>query len=149
MIEFRENVLGITDYVQNLIDDHQPDPNEIKDLQDALHQIALDPNEEILREKLGIKSGDVRQIGQDLFGAGFGTTTEHFYTAFKILGANPDIQTKLRDFINSAVPENRPISLNDRSLMNPYVEAFLIELTRFFSQVALAIFHSTSEDLRP
>ena len=84
-------------------------------------------------------------ILRDLLLAGTETTSATTLWALIILANNPDIQRRLQEELDTAVPRDRLPSLEDKQAI-PYVEATILELMRFKTIVPLGLVHNTTCD---
>ena len=88
---------------------------------------------------------ELMQIVLDLLSAGSETSATTLHWALLLLANNPEIQSRLRQEIESVVPAERYPSLDDMAKL-PYVEAAILELMRLTTLLPYSILHSAIAD---
>ncbi|XP_055355644.1 cytochrome P450 2J4-like [Paramacrobiotus metropolitanus] len=81
----------------------------------------------------------------DLFEAGFETTTTTLRWAFLLMAAHPDIQAKVHAELDKNIPLGTYVKLSDKEQL-PYTEATITEVHRFASIFPLGAYHAAEED---
>ncbi|XP_055355645.1 cytochrome P450 2J2-like [Paramacrobiotus metropolitanus] len=81
----------------------------------------------------------------DLFEAGFETTTTTLRWAFLLMAAHPDIQSKVHDELDKVIPVGSFVKLSNKEQL-PYTEATITEVHRFASVVPMGVNHAAEED---
>lgn len=144
--QFCDFARNFTDYILGKIAEHKrlESTGEIRDFQDAFEKVYFESKPEQM-QRLSITKDAIQGAGQDLFGAGFATISEHIFYALKLLGSRPDLQADLRQAVESVCPKKEDrVTLEHRSKM-PYAEAFMEELLRYFSHTPFSLPHGTIE----
>ncbi|XP_060067158.1 cytochrome P450 2J2-like [Ylistrum balloti] len=108
---------------------------EPRDLMEAyLRKNSSEPDEE-----------QVIQTVSDMFAAGLETTVSTLRWALVYLTQYPDIQSRLQQEVDHALPPGTVPSMADKQAM-PYVEAFVMELLRHSDVAPIGLLHSANCD---
>uniref|UniRef100_A0A8C9NJ84 Cytochrome P450 1A n=1 Tax=Serinus canaria TaxID=9135 RepID=A0A8C9NJ84_SERCA len=133
-------------FLQKRVKEHYEtyDENNIRDITDSLIEQCLD-------KKLGantatqIPKEKIVNLVNDLFGAGFDTTTTALSWSLMYLVTNPSMQRRIQEELDRTIGRERRPRLSDRGTL-PYTEAFILEMFRHSSFLPFTIPHSTTKD---
>ncbi|KAK7022911.1 hypothetical protein SK128_025141 [Halocaridina rubra] len=134
----------IRDFVLRVVDEHVAkfDNNNLKDYIDVyLSEMEAhkdDPNSTFSRHDLWVQVADI-------FTAATETTATSLRWTILFLAKYTDIQKRLQEEIDAAVPRDRLPTLQDKHKM-PYLEAVVNEVQRFVTLVPLGVTHFCAED---
>ncbi|EDO37670.1 predicted protein [Nematostella vectensis] len=117
---------------------------EVNDLTDALLQAFADEKRE-LRKAEALTEDNIMMTMNDVFNAGFETTTTAILWLIAYLSKHPDVQDKIHAELDEVIGGSRMPQLKDRHNM-PYIEATIAEILRIRSIVPLALPHKATCD---
>ncbi|KAK0231788.1 cytochrome P450 [Armillaria nabsnona] len=88
---------------------------------------------------------DIKFLAATLYGAGTDTTVAAVYAFFKAMVLFPDVQRKAQAEIDAIVGIDRLPRSDDRERL-PYMNALVLEVSRWHTVAPLGVPHSTKED---
>ncbi|KAF5346775.1 hypothetical protein D9756_010419 [Leucocoprinus leucothites] len=107
-------------------------------LSDNMTLQSEDPSEEI-------SLNDLKRVAQQVYGAGFETTSVTLITFMLAMLVHPDVQKRVQQELDSAVPANRLPEFSDQPQL-PYLTATLKEVFRWNTPVPLGVPRASTED---
>jgi len=119
------------------------DPENIRDLTDALISEASKEEFEDLKDRKFPTNDHIEMILHDAFTAGSETTTTAIRWANLLLVRNPAAQDKAADELARVVGHERNPCLNDRDQLH-YIRAVINEVLRISSVIPLGVPHKTT-----
>jgi steroid 17alpha-monooxygenase/17alpha-hydroxyprogesterone aldolase/cytochrome P450 family 1 subfamily A polypeptide 1 len=123
------------------------DPEEMRDFTDALLLARKEAEEEegssILKY---LKPLNIQNSVNDLFGAGSETSRQTLTWAFLFMANYEEMQNRVREEIQTHIPDNEVPNLNHRNKCN-YLTAFIAEVLRFRYIVPQGIPHKATVDM--
>ncbi|XP_019614789.1 PREDICTED: cytochrome P450 2C15-like [Branchiostoma belcheri] len=131
------------DYIRSQMREHQEtfDRNDIRDFIDAflLEMKTQDPSTSTFTEDQLVATVF------DLFIGGTESTSTALRWVSLLMMANPDIQRKVQEEIDSVLGPDQPPTMSHRAQL-PYTQAVLTEVFRFACIVAVIVPHTTTQD---
>ncbi len=94
-----------------------------------------------------LTESDAKMATANLLFAGMATTSNTFYAAINILAHKEKVQQRIAEEIERVVPPGDPVAVKNKPDM-PYTRAFLYELLRYTSIVALGVVHRAVETVQ-
>ncbi|XP_074088814.1 cytochrome P450 1A1-like [Macrotis lagotis] len=146
MAAFRDVNKRATNFTEKLVKEHYKrfEKGCIRDITDSLiehcQEKKLDENANVL-----LSEKKTVNIVLDLFGAGFDTITTAISWNLMYLVANPEVQKKVQEELDTVIGRDRWPKLSDKPQL-PYMEAFILETFRHSSFLPFTIPHSTTRD---
>ncbi|XP_046394970.1 methyl farnesoate epoxidase-like [Ischnura elegans] len=141
-------VQEILEFFQTHIDEHKTthDPDNPRDFMDVylteMNKRKKDPNSTFTDVQL-------REIGGDLFFAGYDTTFNTIVFSILYMILNPGVQKKVQEELDSVIGKDRHPSFHDRdSHLIPYNEATVMEILRSSTVVPMAVPHAPLLSMR-
>ncbi|NWW76247.1 CP1A5 protein, partial [Climacteris rufus] len=133
-------------FLQKIVKEHYEtyDKNNIRDITDALIEQCQEKKVET-NTATQIPKEKIVNLVNDLFGAGFDSTTVAISWSLMYLVKYPDIQKKIQEELDQTIGRERRPRLSDRGTL-PYMEAFILEMFRHSSFLPFTIPHSTTKD---
>ena len=126
-------------------------PGSVRCLADSLIETAAGEEEREGRDGEEIGDGltdkDLIHTLFDMFGAGFDTAALTIHWAAAYLIEYPEIQRRLHEELDRALPRDRPPSIKDKHKL-PFLQATIYELLRITSLLPESIPHSTTADVK-
>ncbi|KAK2898652.1 hypothetical protein QQF64_032096 [Cirrhinus molitorella] len=146
MKKFLEINAQFNKFLKKIVKDHYDtfDKDNIRDITDSLINHCEDRK---MDKNSNVQVSDEKVVGivNDLFGAGFDTTSTALSWAVVYLVNYPVIQERLQKELKEKIGKDRIPCLSDRTNL-PLLEAFILEIFRHSSFLPFTIPHCTSKD---
>ena len=144
-VNLKNNIAKLIKFITGIVNQHET----VRDPDNPNDYIDVYLNEIDTHQKLGsnafVNSKNLPFTVMGLFGAGSETTSTTLRWAVQYMMANPNIQDRVQEEIDSVVGRNRLPRLADKNDL-PYTAATLLEIQRIVTVTPLGVAHSCGEE---